>query len=270
VRLLLLAGVVSVALGGSSRASETLTVSNVSPTPIYSSLSLLAGHLYKLQVSGTVSDWCTDTSCSAVDPATSPEPDSGVDALYCYAAWRCPAPQDWQALQVNGLGLDQLTLPSRPIRGYSDSHIYTAYVAGIEGRLRFVSADAAKGSAADNSGRFTVTIQDLGLARVDYAFRCHGVGLRCRGEGSGPRGTLEIGGYRLAGTSATVSQTGGVVRELLLSGRVVASRPGACPKGTPMQLTLAANALVLDVLCGPPASHLYTASNVDVRLAYGG
>ena len=274
MRLLLLAGVLSIALGGSSRATDTLTVSNVSPTTIYSSLSLLAGHLYKVQVDGTVSDWCTDTSCAAGDPAAVAQPDLGVDALYCYAAWRCPTPQNWQALKVNGVGLDQLTLPSRPIRGYSASHTYTAYVAGIQGRLGFVAADAAKGSSADNSGQFTVTIVDLGPAPVDYAFTCLGADLTCRGRGSlfgpGSHGTLQVGGYRLAGTSATVSQTGGVVGGLLFSGRVLASRDGACPEGTPMQLTLAPKALVLQVFCGPPASHLYTASNVHVQLAYAG
>jgi hypothetical protein len=268
VRLLLLAGLVSIAFGGSSRATDTLMVSNVSPTPIYSSLSLLAAHVYEVQVSGTVSDWCTATGCSVVDPATAPEPGVGVDALYCYVTWRCPTPQNWQALKVNGVGLDQLSLPSRPIRGYTDTHVYTAYVAGIEGRLSFVSADAAKGSSSDNSGQFTVRIQDLGPASVDYAFACHGAGLTCRGKGAGTRGTLEVGGYRLAGTSATVSQTGGVVSGLLLSGRVLASRRGDCPRGTPMQLTLAAKALVLQVFCGPPASHIYTTSDVDARLAY--
>jgi hypothetical protein len=274
VRLLLLAGLVSIAVGGSSRATETLTVSNVSPTPIYSSLSLLADHAYRVQVSGTVSDWCTDTSCSAVDPSTAPEPDVGVDALYCYAAWRCPTPQNWQALQVNGVGLDKLTLPSRPIRGYSPAHTYTAYVAGIRGRLSFVAADAAKGSSADNSGDFTVTLQDLGPARVDYAFTCWGAALMCRGAGSAlgqrPNGTLQVGGYRLVAGSAAVSEAGGAVSGLLLSGRVLASRGDGCPKGTPMQLTLAANALVLEVFCGPLASHIYTTSDVDARLAYAG
>jgi hypothetical protein len=274
VPLLLVVGLISIAVGSSTRATETLTVSNVNPTPIYSSLSLLAGHVYRLQVSGTVSDWCTDTACAAVDPAAAPEPDVGVDALYCYAAWRCPTPQNWQALKVNGVGLDQLTLPSRPIHGYSASHTYTAYVAGIRGRLSFVAADAAKGSSADNSGDFTVTVQDLGPARVDYAFSCRGPELACRGSGSAlgplPKGTLRVGGYRLAARSATVSQSGGAVSGLAFSGRVLASRPGECPKGTPMQLTLAASALVLEVFCGPPASHIYTTSEVDARLAYAG
>jgi hypothetical protein len=270
VRLLLLAGLASLAFGGSTRATDTLTVSNVSATPIYSSLSLLPDHAYKVQVSGTVSDWCTDTGCSTVDPATAPEPGVGVDALYCYIAWRCPTPQNWQALKVNGVGLDQLTLPSRPIAAYSGSHTYTAYVAGIQGRLSFVAADAAKGSSADNSGEFTVTIQDLGPARVDYAFACVGGGLSCRGRGSAPHGTLQVAGYRLAASSATVSQTAGVVNGLLFSGRVLAAPAGTCPRGTPMQLAVAAKALVLQVFCGPPASHIYTASNVDSRLGYAG
>ena len=264
----------SLAFGGSSRGIDTLTVSNVSPVPVYSSLSLLPGHLYKVQVDGTVSDWCTDTSCPAGDPAAVAQPAVGVDALYCYAQWRCPTPQNWAALKVNGMGLDQLTLPSHPIPGYSDTHSYTAYVAGIQGRLSFVAADAAKGSSSDNSGQFAVTIADLGPARVDYAFACRGADLTCRGRGSffgaGSRGTLQVGAYRLAGTSATVSQAGGAVSGLLFSGRVLASRDGACPKGTPMQLALAAKAVVLQVFCGPPASRLYTASNVDVRLAYAG
>jgi hypothetical protein len=270
VRLLLLAGLVALAFGGSGRSAETLTVSNASPTPIYSQLSLLPGHSYRLEVSGTVSDWCTDTGCSSVDPATAPEPGVGVDAVYCYAAWRCPAPQNWEALKVNGVGLDQLTLPSKPIAGYSAAHTYVAYVAGIKGRLDFVAADAAKGSSADNSGQFTVTITDLGPARVDYAFTCVGRGLTCRGQGSAPRGTLQVAGYRLAGSSMTVSESGGAIGAVLFSGRVLSGPAGACPRGTPMQLTVAAKALVLQVFCGSPASHIYTASDVDAQLAYAG
>src|SRR6185437_13291867 len=103
---------------------------------------------------------------------------------------------------------------------------------------------------------------------------CHGSALACRGLGSAlgavPKGTLEVGGYLLAAKSATVSQTGGAVSGLVFSGRVLASRGGGCPKGTPMQLTLAANALVLEVFCGPAASHIYTTSDIDARLAYAG
>jgi hypothetical protein len=261
------------ATAGSGRAGESLTVSNVSAAPVTSSLSLRPGDLYRLQVTGTVSDWCTDTSCATGDPAAVPQPGVGVDALYCYAAWRCPTPQNWSALRVNGVGLDELTLPARPVVGYSDSHAYTAYVAGIRGPLSFVAADAAKGSSADNSGAFAVTIADLGPAVVGYAFACHGR-LRCAGRGQIRAGAAERGGalrfgpYRFAATSGTVLGEGGTLRTLVVAGHLVSAGGRGCPAGTPVQLTLAADAAVLQVFCGPPASHLLTAATVRATFDY--
>ena len=140
-------------------AAETLSVSNTSATLGRSTTALVASHSYELVVRGTVSDWCSPTSCPTGDPAKVPQPDVGQDALYGYAQWRFPTPQITRQLLINGLGLDQLAHKAGQIP-YSSTHVYRARVTGISGRLTFVSADA--GSSSNNSGAWTVTITDLG------------------------------------------------------------------------------------------------------------
>ena len=142
-------------------AGETLTVSNTSSKPVTSKTALDPTHRYRLVARGTISDWCTPSSCPGGDPSKTAQPYVGVDALWCYAKWRCPAPELWRQLQVNGtLGIDQLAGLDGKI-AYDPGHVYTVEFTGKSGMLSFDAWDA-RGSAADNSGSFTVQIEDLG------------------------------------------------------------------------------------------------------------
>jgi hypothetical protein len=143
----------------SARSLETITVSNTDPEPEQSATVLKASHRYRLVASGTVSDWCDGGSTPCTAPLVL---NDGVDALYCYATWRCPKPEPWRQLRVNGVGLDELAGKTGKI-GYSASHTYTVEITGISGRLKAVASDATW-SAGGNSGHFTLKITDLGVA----------------------------------------------------------------------------------------------------------
>ena len=144
----------------SGRSLETILVSNTDPEPDQSRTVLRADHRYRLVGTGTVSDWCDGGSTPCTPPLVL---NQGVDSLYCYAKWRCPQPELWRQLQVNGVGLDELAGKAGKI-AYSASHVYTVEVTGIAGQLSLVAADAAAGSAGGNSGKFTLRITDLGVA----------------------------------------------------------------------------------------------------------
>jgi hypothetical protein len=128
-------------------------------------------HRYEIEARGTVSDWCPPTATKASDCSGSPlQIGEGVDPLYCYAAWRCPSPQLWRQLQIDGEGLDQLAgtpgaITYNPGLFGSEAHRYVVTVTGVSGRLTLVAADAV-GSSDNNSGAFTVVITDLGPASV--------------------------------------------------------------------------------------------------------
>lgn len=95
---------------------EAITVSNASSTPVTSATILLADHQYRLNVSGTGSDWCPP-----VVPCSVPAVGEGVDSLYCYIPWRCPTPELWRPLRINGKGLDELVEGAQPI-AYNPAH----------------------------------------------------------------------------------------------------------------------------------------------------
>ncbi len=139
-----------------ARVLETVTIPNLGGQAVTTS-ALEEDHRYRITASGTVSDWCPATAtkpedCSFGSPL---EIAQGVDALYCYAAWRCATPQLWRQLRFNGVGLDQLAGKEIP---YSTSHSYTVEVEDLSGPLTLHSTDGG----TDNSGAFTVTISDLG------------------------------------------------------------------------------------------------------------
>lgn len=143
-----------------SRALETITVSNTNGKTVKATTKLVAGHTYRITAKGTISDWCAPTAkqasdCSNGSPLAIAQ---GVDAIYCYATWRCPSGRElWRHLTVNGLGLDQFAGLKMP---YSASHTYTlTFEAEDAGPLVFRSIDT---STTDNSGSFSVTIVDLG------------------------------------------------------------------------------------------------------------
>src|SRR5579864_6022692 len=145
-------------------ASETITVSNTSATPVQTQTSLEETDEYRLTVSGTVSDWCTTTSCPAGDPNKVSQPNVGVDGVWCYAKWRCPTPEAWQQLSINGKGILDFAGLMPSDLPYSPSHEYTIEFSGVSGPLSLGAADALAGSTSDNSGSFTVTLVDLGPA----------------------------------------------------------------------------------------------------------
>lgn len=150
----------------STRSLETITVSNTSPRPVFSTTVLQADHRYRLVAGGTVSDWCNGTSFPCNPPLALAD---GVDALYCYAKWRCSTPTLWRQLQVNGKGLDEIAGQAGKIP-YSASHKYTVEITGITGKLKLVALDALNGSAGDNGGQFTVDITDLGSVAAKVTF----------------------------------------------------------------------------------------------------
>ena len=115
----------------------------------------------------------------------------GVDAVWCYAAWRCPTKEAWQQLNVNGKGiLDFVGLTSDKVP-YSAGHSYTFEFGGVSGPLTLGSSDALDGSTGDNSGAFKVTITDLG-----------GSG---GGEDAGPTSPLSRACNRTSRSSATTT-----------------------------------------------------------------
>jgi hypothetical protein len=156
--MVLVASLASV--GIASAGPETVTVANTSRVAVTSKTVLVATHAYELVARGTVSDWCSDTSCQPGDADTGPQPYVGQDALYCYAKWRCPTVELSRQLLVNGQGLDQLARQAGRI-AYSASHVYRVKVTGIEGALTFISA-AVDFLKFNNSGKWTISITDLG------------------------------------------------------------------------------------------------------------
>ena len=155
-------GSVSAAVRTGTQPAQTLSISNASSTPVRSKAILVPGHAYELVIRGTVSDWCSSAGCPTGDPAKVPQPNVGQDALYGYAPWRFAHPQITRQLLINGLGLDQLAHEAGKIP-YSPSHTYRVRVTGLHGRLSFLSADAS--SVSNNSGAWTVTIDDLGQTK---------------------------------------------------------------------------------------------------------
>jgi hypothetical protein len=152
--------------GRSSRALETITISNTSQTPVETETVLQEDDEYRLTVTGTVSDWCAPTAksgheCSNGSPFVK---GAGVDGVWCYAKWRCPDPQAWQQLSINGKGILDFAGLTPDDKPYSPSHTYSIEFDGVSGKLSLGAADALAGSTSDNSGSFTVTLVDPGPA----------------------------------------------------------------------------------------------------------
>jgi hypothetical protein len=160
--VLALAVVVSAiaATAATARSTETVVVSNTSAKPVSSSTVLERGIRYRLVASGTVSDWCGKTGCPAGNADQVAQPNVGVDALYCYAKWRCATPELWRQLRVNGKGLDEAAGFAGKVP-YSASHRYAVEICGTGSKLSLVSSDAAAGSTADNSGAFRLQVTRL-------------------------------------------------------------------------------------------------------------
>src|SRR3954467_5619215 len=108
--LALVAAVAASSLAGGAgaaerRAAEAITVSNTSAKAVPTTTVLDSDHRYRLTVSGTISDWCTTSSCPAACPAKGEQPNVVVQGVCCYAKWRSATPEAWQQLTVNGQGI---------------------------------------------------------------------------------------------------------------------------------------------------------------------
>jgi hypothetical protein len=162
--------VVGVAEAVVRRAAETITVSNTDTKPVRTTTDLDPDHRYRLTVTGTVSDWCTTTGCPKADPTKNPQPNVGVDGVWCYAKWRCPTIQAWQQLSVNGKGILDFAGMTPDQVPYSSSHTYSVEFEGISGHLSIGAVDALAGSISDNSGSFEVTLTDLGPSQSSQSY----------------------------------------------------------------------------------------------------
>lgn len=125
----------------SGLVSESLTVPNFKAEYVYTSDILEPGADYLIEASGTVSDWDTKN------------PD-GVDPCYCYIKWRCPNPEPWGQLQIDGQSMHQINGSTIP---YNSGHTYSVVYKGTGQKLKLNCSDAM-GSSGDNSGSFKVKI----------------------------------------------------------------------------------------------------------------
>lgn len=99
--------------------------------------------LYSIEVSGVISDWG--------------EYRDGIDAVWCYAAWRCgPGGEAWQQLRIDDKGMSELAARAIP---YNPQHIYRIDIPGTGAPFEFYAIDA-QGSPNDNSGAFEVLVTE--------------------------------------------------------------------------------------------------------------
>lgn len=155
--------------------TETLTVSNTKPKAVRSTTVLKPDHIYSITASGRISDWDDDYVAAVGGPKAASWDGFGVDAIWCYAEWRCGEGALWRQLRVKrasgkswsrgsgvGLGLDEFAGLEEPPAPSKD-HRYTVQVTGVRGKLDFATWDAfVLGSHGGNKGFFRVTIKDLG------------------------------------------------------------------------------------------------------------
>jgi hypothetical protein len=131
----------TVGAGGSAGLVETLVVPNDKPGKVTSRAALEKDHWYRIEVSGVVSDW--------------PHVKDGVDAVWCYAEWRCgKSGEPWNQLRIDDKGMTELADGNLPM---SADHVYEVLYKG-QGRPLVVYATDAQNSWSDNSGAFTVKI----------------------------------------------------------------------------------------------------------------
>ena len=157
----------------SGALAETLKIPNTKPEEVRSKTALKPAHAYKITASGRVSDWPDDWVAAVAGPEAASWDGFGVDAIWCYAQWRCGDGLLWRQLRVKraaeawgdgyGQGLDQFAGLQEPPDYTPGVDRYRFVVRGIKGRLDFATWDAfALKSHAGNKGAFKVTITDLG------------------------------------------------------------------------------------------------------------
>lgn len=121
--------------------SETKEVRNDKPEKIYTTDILEEGATYLIEASGQVSDWDTKNPV-------------GVDPCYCYIQWRCPTPEPWGQLIIDGKNMHQINGSTIP---YNPGHTYSVKYTGTGKKMELYCSDA-QGSSGDNSGKFKVVI----------------------------------------------------------------------------------------------------------------
>ena len=114
--------------GNPPSSSGTMSLSIDATRPPYSVMSpaLQTGVRYVVEVAGTFSYWPSDELKDS--------PEGGVDPLWCYAKWRCPTPQKWQSLLMNGKGLADFSGQPLP---YNPQHSYRIEVIGAGSPVNF-------------------------------------------------------------------------------------------------------------------------------------
>lgn len=120
---------------------ETIIVPNDRPAKVKSDTVLETGRWYAIEASGVISDW--------------PDVKDGVDAVWCYAEWRCGRNGEvWDQLRIEGKGLSEIAGKTLL---YSPKHVYRVRYRG-EGRQIELHCSDAQGSWSDNHGFFTVKV----------------------------------------------------------------------------------------------------------------
>lgn len=129
-------------------ALDTLLIPNDRPLKVQSNIVLERGRWYVLEASGVVTDW------SHVK--------DGVDAVWCYADWRCGKGEAWNQLRVDDKGLSDIAGSTLP---YNPQHVYRVRVQG-QGKPIVAHSSDAQASWSDNAGAFTLKIYPDGAAPV--------------------------------------------------------------------------------------------------------
>jgi|GEM_PF-2511341 len=126
-----------------SAYAGTYEVPNTQPKKITTE-TLEKGRWYTLRAKGEVSDW--------------KEYDDGVDAVWCYAEWRCQREGKdrlpWQQLRINDKGMMDIAGKAIP---YNESHVYEVQILGEGQPLTLYMSDAMH-SSSNNKGSIFVTL----------------------------------------------------------------------------------------------------------------
>jgi hypothetical protein len=131
----------TVQAGRTASLVETLVIPNNKPGKVTSRAVLEKDHWYRIEASGVVSDW--------------PHVKDGVDAVWCYAEWRCgKSGEPWNQLRIDEKGLTELADGNLPM---SPDHVYEVLYKG-QGLPLVAYATDAQNSWSDNSGAFSVRI----------------------------------------------------------------------------------------------------------------
>lgn len=137
----------SAAPGGSAGLVDVLTIPNDRPLRVESK-PLEAGRWYIVEASGVVTDW------SHVK--------DGVDAVWCYAEWRCGKGEAWNQLRIDDKGLSDHAGGTLP---YNPDHVYRVRIQG-QGKPLVAHSSDAQSSWGDNAGAFTVRIYTDGAVAL--------------------------------------------------------------------------------------------------------